>query len=53
MFSECKTILKLIETLSITYYCFKNLINVHPVIPGSPIENKELQTKHITFSIPL
>ena len=39
------------ESLSITGYSFQTLIIVHPVIPGSPIENKEsLQTISFTIS---
>ena len=42
IFNECKTISKLHESLLlIIYYCFQTSNFVHPVIPGSPIENKE------------
>ena len=49
IFNESKTILKLYDSLLVTYHCFQSLIVVHPVISGSPIENKELQT--ISFRI--
>ena len=43
------SLIKLHELVLITGYSFQTLIIVHPVIPGSPIENKEsLQT--ITFT---
>ena len=38
-------IIKLQESLLITYYCFQTLVIVQTVIPGSPIENNELQSR--------
>ena len=44
-FNECKTILKLKESLLLPNYFFQTLIVVHPVCPCSPIGNEELQPK--------
>ena len=46
IFSQSKSILKMHESLLITYYCCSTLIIVHLVIPGSLIKkNKELKPK--------